>query len=103
MAIYLFLDESGNFKGDSSDSFIVGGFVTSKPRVTEKAFRRWQHSKFHNKKLKYRTEVKFSDTRLTDDLRAQTLRFFAEQDIRIFYSFLKTQNIPPEYQIKGNI
>ena len=101
--MYIFLDESGNFKGDNGDCFIVGGFVTNNQRAVAKAFRKWQHSKFQNKKLRYRTEVKFTDSRLTDTLRAQTLQYFAEQDIRIFYAFLKTQNIPPEYNRKGNI
>lgn len=101
--MYIFLDESGNFTGDKGECFVVGGFVTGNHRATAKAFRNWQHSKFRNKKLRYRSEVKFTDTRLTDELRAQTLRFFTEQDIRIFYAFLKTKNIPLEYQRKGNV
>lgn len=93
-----FLDETGNFKGDEDGLFLVGGFTTGDPRRTAKAFRKWQHTKFTNKKLRYRTEVKFSDTRLNDDLRAKTLFYFTKQDIRIFYTFLKRENIPLEFR-----
>ena len=85
--MYIYLDESGNFKGDKEGYFIVGGFITGDSNRTAKAFRKWQHSKFSNKKLRYRAEVKFSDTRLDDELRAKTLFYFSKQDIRIFYSF----------------
>jgi len=98
--MYIFLDESGNFKNNKNDFFIVGGFVTSAPRATAKAFRKWQRSKFRNKKLRYRTEVKFSDTRLTDKIRAKTLLNLTKQNIRIFYSFLKKENIPLEFRKK---
>ena len=96
--MFIFFDESGNFTGSKQKYFVVGGFVTGNPKRTAKAFRKWQHSKFSNKKLRYRTEVKFSDTRLTDELRAKTLLYFTKQDIRIFYSFLKTENIPLEFR-----
>ena len=100
--MFIFLDESGNFTGDKDQYFIVGGFVTGNPKRTAKAFRKWQHTKLSNRKLRYRTEVKFSDTRLTNDSRAKTLLYFTKQDIRIFYSFLKTKNIPLEFrQHKG--
>ena len=72
--------------------------MTSDSKRTAKAFRRWQHTKFFNKKLRYRTEVKFSDTRLTDELRLKTLFYFTKQDIRIFYSFLNRKNIPEEFR-----
>lgn len=96
--MFVFLDESGNFTGDKDSYFIVGGFVTGNPRRTAKAFRKWQRTKFLNKKLRYRTEVKFSDTRLNDEVRAKTLLYFSKQDIRIFYSFLKKENIPLEFR-----
>jgi len=95
--MYVFLDESGHFRG-SSGIFVVGGFTTSDPRKTAKAFRKWQHSKFSNKKLRYRTEIKFSDTRLTNELRIKTFLNFVRQDIHIFYTFLKKENIPLEFQ-----
>ena len=37
--MYIFLDESGNFKGDKEDYFIVGGFVTGDPKRTARMFR----------------------------------------------------------------
>ena len=100
--MFIFLDESGNFTGDKDQYFIVGGFVTGDQRRTAKVFRKWQHTKFSNKKLRYRAEVKFSDTRLTNDLRAKTLLYLTKQDIRIFYTFLEKKNIPLEFrQHKG--
>ena len=101
--MYIFLDESGNFTEDKDKYFIVGGFITGNPRRTAKAFRRWQHTKFSNRKLRYRAEVKFSDTRLNEKLRLKTLEYFTKQDIRIFYTFLKNSNIPLEHRKKQQI
>jgi len=97
--MHIFIDESGNFIGDKDYYFIVGGFVTGNHRRTRKAFRRWQKTKFP-KKLRYKNEVKFSDTGLNDELRLKTLSYFIKCDIRIFYSFLKRENIPQEYRKK---
>ncbi|HEX9721736.1 MAG TPA: DUF3800 domain-containing protein [Candidatus Paceibacterota bacterium] len=91
--MYIFLDESGNFKGDSNDHFIAGGFVTGNQRRTSKAFRKSQHIKFP-KKIRAKTEVKFVDSGLHDELRLKTLSYLAKQDIRVFYSFLKTKKYP---------
>ncbi len=44
--------------------------------------------------------MKFNDSHLDDKLRTKTLRFFAKQDIRIFYTCLKVKNIPEEYRGK---
>lgn len=96
--MYIYLDESGNFKGDKDEYFIIGGFVTSDPRSISKAFRKWQQSKFIDKRLRYRTEVKFTDTRLTDTPRLNMLVYLAQQNIRIFYTFLNTKNIPLEFR-----
>lgn len=96
--MYIFLDESGNFKSkNKEDYFIVGGFVTGQPDRTIKMFRKWQHTKFP-KKLRYKTEVKFSDTGLTEKMRLKTLEYFTQHDLRIFYSFLHKANIPLEYR-----
>ncbi len=101
--MHIFLDESGNFTGGKDECFIVGGFATSDQRATAKAFRKWQKTKFADKRLRYRNEVKFSDMRLSNKLRAQTLQHLERQNIRIFYALLKTANIPPEYKKKGSI
>lgn len=100
--MYIFLDESGNFKGGKDDYFVVGGFVTGDPKRTARIFRKWQHTKFP-KKLRRKAEVKFSDTGLNEKLRLKTLNYFTKQDIRIFYTFLKKSNIPIEYRKKNNI
>ena len=101
--MYIFLDESGNFKGNKENYFVIGGFITDDPKRTAKAFRKWQHTKFFNKKLRHRTEVKFSDTRLNEKLRLKTLNYFAKQDIRVFYTFLNRRNIPLKYRKRKNV
>ncbi len=100
--MYIFIDESGSFAGDKDSYFVVGGFVTGNHRRTMKVFRRWQKTKFP-KKLRYKNEVKFSDTGLKDELRLKTLSYFTKYDIRIFYTFLKKENIPQEYKNKKGI
>ncbi len=97
--MFIFLDESGNFYGNKDSHFNVGGFLTSSPRQTAKAFRKWQHAKFP-KTIRFKTEVKFTDSGLTDELRGATLSYLAKQNIRIFYSFLKVANIPSEFRKK---
>ncbi len=71
--MYIFIDESGDLGGKQSNVFIVGGFITNEPKRTARVFRKWQKRKFANKKLHYRTELKFSDTRLTEEMRLKTL------------------------------
>ena len=78
--MYIFIDESGNFQGDKEKLFIVGGFIISNQRITAKAFRKWQDTKFTNKKLKFRKEVKFTDSRLTDKL----ILFFSTRSRKLF-------------------
>ncbi|MBL7053127.1 MAG: DUF3800 domain-containing protein [Candidatus Portnoybacteria bacterium] len=100
--MYIFIDESGNFTGDKEPYFIIGGFITSNPKRTAKAFRKWQHTKFP-KKIRYKNEVKFSDTGLNKELRLKTIEYFSKQDIRIFYAFLKKSNIPLDYRKKKKL
>jgi hypothetical protein len=82
--------------------FSCRGFITNDPKRTAKAFRKWQHTKFP-KKIRYKTEVKFSDTGLNEKLRLKTLEYFIKQDIRVFYTFLKKSNIPLEYRKKKGL
>jgi len=100
--MFVFIDESGNLPGNKDEIFVVGGFITSNPRRTAKAFRKWQHQHFP-KKIRQKSEVKFSDTGLNEKLRIKTISYFTKQDIRIFYSFLKTRNIPLQYRRKKTI
>lgn len=100
--MYIYLDESGNFIGDKDKYFIIGGFITNSPRRTAKAFRRWQHTKFP-KKVRRKNEVKFTDSGINKTLRWKTINYLSKQDLRIFYIFLNTTNIPLEYRKKKGI
>lgn len=100
--MHIYLDESGTLTESDSKYFIVGSFTVGDPRRIAKAFRKWQKSKFP-RKLKGQTEVKFNNTSLDNNLRFKTLRFFAKQDIRIFYTFLKKRNIPQKFMKKGKV
>lgn len=96
----IYLDESGNFSKNDGNHFIVDSFTVGEPSRINKAFRKWQNRKFP-KRLKYRAEVKFNDPLLTDPLRLETLTYIANQDIRIFYTHLKVEDIPEEYRDSG--
>ena len=99
--MHTYLDESGTLTESDSKYFIIGSYSVGDPRKIAKVFRKWQRSKFP-KKLRVKPEVKFNDD-LTDKLRLKTLRYFAKQDIRIFYTYLKKKNIPEEYYKKGKV
>ena len=101
--MYIFIDESGDLGGKQSEFFVVGGFITNEPKRTARVFRKWRKIKFTNKKLRYRTELKFSDTRLTEEMRLKTLGNLAQSDIRIFYVFFKVKNIPENYRNKKGV
>ncbi len=100
--MYIYLDESGNLTGKNGEYFIIGTYTIGNPKRIENAFRRWQRRKFP-KKLKGKTEIKFNNSAIDDKLRHKTLKFFASQDIRIFYAYLKRKNIPQEYRKKGKV
>jgi len=100
--MYIFIDESGNLSGSKNEIFVVGGFISNNPIRTARAFRQWQHKHFP-KKIRQKSEVKFSDTGLAEKLRLKTFTYFIKQDIRIFYSFLMTENIPLEFRRKRRI
>lgn len=97
----ILIDESGNLKGGRNKYFIVGSYATNHPRDIHKAFRRYQKSKLP-RVLRSITEVKFSNTALTDEMRLDFLNFLMKQDIRIFYTYLLVKNVPLEYR-KGYI
>ena len=100
--MFVFIDESGNLIGDKNEVFIVGGFITSDPKRTARVFRKWQHCHFP-KKIRRKSEVKFTDTGLNEELRFKTFTFFVGQDIRVFYVFFKISNIPAEYRRKKGL
>lgn len=94
---YMFLDESGQFtKHNNEKFFVVGSFIVGDPRRTEKQFRGWQREKFP-KKLRHQPEIKFSEVKIKENLRLRTLKFIADLDVRINYSFLSRKNIPADY------
>ena len=100
--MFIYLDESGTLTESNGKYFIVATYTVGDSRKITKAFRKWQKIKFP-KKLRRQTELKFNDSHIDDKLRLKTLKYFAKQDIRIFYTFLKKKNIPQEYCKKGKV
>jgi len=100
--MHIYLDETGNLTKSKEKYFIVGSFTVGDPKRIENAFRRWQKSKFP-KKLKGQAEVKFNNSSLDDAMRRKTLQYLVSQDIRIFYTYLSTMNIPDEYMRKDKV
>lgn len=95
---YIFIDESGQFnKSDEEKNFVVASFTIGNPTRTEKAFRAWCGSRFP-KKMKYLSEIKWSNSGIDEKLRLRTLQYIAKQDVRIRYVFLKKNNIPDLYR-----
>lgn len=95
---FIFLDESGQFnKLDHEQYFVVASFTVGKPRRTDKSFAGWRTSKFP-RRIRYQSEIKFSDVDITDDLRLRTLRHIANLDVRIRYVYLLRDNIPDSYK-----
>lgn len=100
---YIFLDESGQFtKHNDKRYFIVGSFTIGTPRRTEKQFRVWHRTKFP-RRLRYQQEIKFSEINIDDDLRLRTLKFIANLDVRIQYSYFLNKNIPDNYRKKDKL
>lgn len=100
---WIFLDESGQFTKHNGDNyFVVGSFTVGEPKRTEKGFKSWQRAKFP-RKMRSQSEIKFSDVKITDKLRLNTLSNISKLDVRINYSFLLRENIPVEYKKQGKI
>lgn len=100
--MFAYLDESGTLTESDGKYFVVATYTVGSSRKITKAFRKWQKTKFP-KKLRGQSELKFNDSHIDDKLRLRTLRHFAKQDIRIFYTFLKKKNIPREYYKKDKV
>ena len=100
---HIFLDESGQFaKHNNEKYFVVASFVVGDPRRTEKKFRSWQRTKFP-RKLRYQSEIKFSEIKIEDNLRLKTLKFISNLDVRIHYVYLLRKNIPINYYRKEKL
>ena len=101
--MYIFLDESGNFtKHNLEKYFVIGSFAVTDSKTTAKAFRSWINSRFP-KKIRRQSEIKWSATGITDDLRIRTIKYISNLDICIRYSFLFRNNIPNRYRRKGKL
>jgi len=100
---YVFLDESGQFtKYNSEKYFVVGSFTVGNSKRIEKQFRSWQRTRFP-KRLRYQSEIKFSEVKIDNKLRLRTLKFIADLDVRIHYSYLLKKNIPLDYRKKNKL
>ena len=99
---YVFLDESGTLTKGGGEYFVVATFTVGNAREVAKIFRKWQKTKFP-KKLSGQSEVKFNDSHIDDKLRIKTVKYFVKQNIKIYYTFLKKNNIPKEYYKKGKV
>lgn len=95
--MFVYLDESGSFGKNKEKFFIVGSFTVGDSERIAKAYRRWQKRKFPQR-LKDQSEIKFNNTSLDGDIRLKTIRYLANQDIRIFYTYLDKTNIPESYR-----
>lgn len=98
----IYLDETGNLTKADGAFFIVASVSVGDPRRVVNAFRRLQHNKF-SKSLRSSSEVKFNNSSLSDSQRRKMLQALVDQDIRIFYTYLATSNIPNEYMQKDKV
>ncbi|MFA4953925.1 MAG: DUF3800 domain-containing protein [Patescibacteria group bacterium] len=90
----IFVDESGSFLPcNGQENFVIGSFTVGDPRRTAKEFKKWQSSKFPRKKRR-QSEVKFSESGLSDDLRIRTIKFISSLDVRIRYGYLHCERLP---------
>ncbi len=100
--MYIFLDESGNFtKHNHEEYFVIGSFTVGDQKRTSKGFRKWFRTKFP-KKIRTQSEVKWSGSGVSDDLRLRTLKYISKLDVRIKYGYLLRSNIPSSYRNKKN-
>jgi len=101
--MYIFLDESGQFTRHNDDEyFIVAAFTVGDYRRTGKALRKWYKSKFP-RKMKTQPEIKFSDRRISAELRLKTLKYISNLDVRVNYVYLLRKNIPEDYRYKDRL
>lgn len=96
--MYIFLDESGQFKkNDDGEYFVVGSFTIGEQRRTNKSIRAWFKTKFPKKMCK-QGEIKWSASGIDGSLRIRTLKHIQKLDVRIRYGYLLRKNIPIKYR-----
>lgn len=101
--MFIFLDESGQFHDNHCDEyFVIGSFTIGDTKRTAKRFRSWYRSKFP-KQMRGQSEIKFSDSGITDKLRLKTIKFICSLDVRIRFSFINKSNIPDKYRTKNTL
>lgn len=101
--MYIFLDESGQFHKNHKDKyFVIASFTIGDTKRTAKRFKSWCCTKFPKKMCK-QSEIKYSDSGISDTLRLKTLKYISSLDIRIRFSFIKKENIPDVYRIKDTL
>ena len=90
----MFVDESGTFLPCAGQEyFVIGSFTVGDPKRTAKSFRLWQVNKFPKRK-RGQSEVKFSESGITDDLRIRTIEYISSLDVRIRYGYLCCERLP---------
>lgn len=101
--MYIFLDESGNFtKHNHEEYFVIGSFTVGDQRDSAKAFKSWLRSRFP-RKMRNQSEVKWSATGISDDLRLRTIKYISNLNVRIRYSFFLRKSIPKTYRKENKI
>jgi len=101
--MFIFMDESGNFAKDNHERyFVIGSFTVGDQRRTSKAMRSWFREKYPRKMCK-QSEIKWSSSGISDDLRLRTVKRIAQMDIRVRYGYLLRKNIPERYRRKGKL
>lgn len=90
----VFVDESGTFLPCAGQEyFVIGSFTVGDPKRTAKQFRSWQMNKFPKKKH-VQSEIKFSESGISDDLRIRTIEHICSLDVRIRYGYLRCERLP---------
>lgn len=90
----VFVDESETFKVcKGQEYFVIATFTVGDPERTAKALKKWQKKKFPKAKRR-QSEIKFSETGISDDLRIRTMKYISSLDVRIHYGFLRCDQLP---------
>ncbi len=91
--MYIYIDESGQFKKNGQeDYFVVASFIIKNHKRTRKEFRKWQKDKFP-RKMKHQPEIKFC-VDINPNLRLRTIQCISDLDVRIRYAYILKKNIP---------